>query len=70
MYPIANTDFDVSFPWVGCFCKGFSRVFGSIKGCVQKNRKDAAKKKAEKELLKVSTQNALARALLVSSPDL
>ena len=69
MYPIANTDFDVSFPWLGCFCKGFSRLLGGVKDCVQKRRREAERKRVEAEDMKASTSQALARALLVPQAE-
>jgi hypothetical protein len=37
MYPIANTDFDIAFPYLGCFCKGFERMIDLVESCTKRD---------------------------------
>ena len=71
MYPIYKTDFDVSFPWVGCLCKVISRCFNGFKACVTLKRRVVAQrprvasKKAGLDLAAMSNQMRIGMKKLV-----
>ena len=46
MYPIAKTDFDISFPYLGCFCKGFERIIDLVGSCTKRDGGEAGRGKA------------------------
>ena len=57
MYPISGTDFNVSFPYVGCICAGFSRALNRMASCCGKNQGGQEKDEEEEDSLYLALQN-------------
>jgi len=70
MYPIAKTDFDISFPYLGCFCKGFERIIDLVGSCTKRDGDEVGSGKAKgKHATHEQELSSLAISVVNMEPD-